>query len=166
MLGLAYMRVYEIATFYTMFNLAPVGRYYVQVCGTTPCWLRGADAIKATCRKLIGEPGHVTQDGVFSWTEVECLGACVNAPMAQINKDYYEDLTPESLERILGNLRSGRHVTPGPQDGRQASAPMGGPITLTDPELYRNEKPRDATNQREAAAPKAPAGKGRKPRPS
>jgi NADH-quinone oxidoreductase subunit E len=166
MLGLAYIRVYEIATFYTMFNLAPVGRYYVQVCGTTPCWLRGADAIKATCRKLIGEPGHVTQDGVFSWTEVECLGACVNAPMAQINKDYYEDLTPESLERILGNLRSGRHVTPGPQDGRQASAPMGGPITLTDPELYRNEKPRDATNQREAAAPKAPAGKGRKPRPS
>ena len=166
MLGLAYIRVYEIATFYTMFNLAPVGRYYVQVCGTTPCWLRGADAIKATCRKLIGEPGHVTQDGVFSWTEVECLGACANAPMAQINKDYYEDLTPESLERILGNLRSGRHVTPGPQDGRQASAPMGGPITLTDPEIYRNEKPRDATNQREAAAPKAPAGKGRKPRPS
>jgi NADH-quinone oxidoreductase subunit E len=166
MLGLAYIRVYEIATFYTMFNLAPVGRYYVQVCGTTPCWLRGADAIKATCRKLIGEPSHVTQDGVFSWTEVECLGACVNAPMAQINKDYYEDLTPESLECILGNLRSGRHVTPGPQDGRQASAPMGGPITLTDPEIYRNEKPREATNQREAAAPKAPPGKGRKPRPS
>jgi NADH-quinone oxidoreductase subunit E len=166
MLGLAYIRVYEIATFYTMFNLAPVGRYYVQVCGTTPCWLRGADAIKATCRKLIGEPGRVTQDGVFSWTEVECLGACVNAPMAQINKDYYEDLTPGSLERVLGNLRSGRHVTPGPQDGRQASAPMGGPITLTDPELYRNEKPREATNQREAAAPKAPPGKGRKPRPS
>ena len=73
MLGLAYIRVYEIATFYTMFNLAPVGRYYVQVCGTTPCWLRGADAIKATCRKLIGEPGHVTPDGLFSWTEVECL---------------------------------------------------------------------------------------------
>jgi NADH-quinone oxidoreductase subunit E len=166
MLGLAYIRVYEIATFYTMFNLAPVGRYYVQVCGTTPCWLRGADAIKATCRKLIGEPSHVTQDGVFSWTEVECLGACVNAPMAQINKDYYEDLTPESLECILGNLRSGRHVTPGPQDGRQASAPMGGPITLTDLEIYRNEKPREATNQREAAAPKAPPGKDRKPRPS
>jgi NADH-quinone oxidoreductase subunit E len=160
MLALAYIRVYEIVTFYTMFNLAPVGRYYVQVCGTTPCWLRGAGAIKATCRKLIGEPNHVTQDGVFSWTEVECLGACVNAPVAQINKDYYEDLTPESLEWVLDSLKSGRPVTPGPQNGRQASAPMGGPITLTDPELYRNEEPHEAT------APKAPPGKGRKPRPS
>ncbi len=92
LLGLAYIRLYEIATFYTMFNLAPVGRHYVQVCGTTPCWLRGADAIKDTCRRLIGAPGHVTSDGLFSWTEVECLGACVNAPVAQIDKDYYEDL--------------------------------------------------------------------------
>ena len=108
MLDMAYIRVYEIATFYTMFNLAPVGRYYVQVCGTTPCWLRGADALKDTCRKLIGEPGHVTKDGLFSWTEVECLGACVNAPMVQINKDYYEDLTPESFEQILTVLREGR----------------------------------------------------------
>jgi NADH-quinone oxidoreductase subunit E len=79
LLGMAYIRVYEIATFYTMFNLAPVGRYYVQVCGTTPCWLRGAEDIKATCRKLIGEPGHVSDDGMFSWIEVECLGACVNS---------------------------------------------------------------------------------------
>jgi NADH-quinone oxidoreductase subunit E len=183
MLKMAYIRIYEIATFYTMFNLAPVGRYYVQVCGTTPCWLRGANEIKDTCRKLIGEPGHVTQDGLFSWTEVECLGACVNAPMAQINKDYYEDLTPESLEWILTNLKAGREVVPGPQNGRQSSESIGGPITLTDPELYRNEeqveesalvgasltdrgakRPGKSANQREAAVPKPPLGRGRKPR--
>jgi NADH-quinone oxidoreductase subunit E len=130
MLGLAYIRIYEIATFYTMFNLAPVGRYYVQLCGTTPCWLRGADALKSVCRKLIGEPGHVTEDGLLSWTEVECLGACVNAPMVQINKDYYEDLTPASLERILTDLRKGRETKPGPQDGRRSTEPFGGRKTL------------------------------------
>jgi NADH-quinone oxidoreductase subunit E len=139
MLGMAYIRIYEIATFYSMFNLAPVGRYYVQLCGTTPCWLRGADALKATCRRLIGEPGHVTRDGLFSWIEVECLGACVNAPMVQINQDYYEDLTPESFERILSDLRDGRRVTPGPQDGRHSSEPLGGPQTLIDPSLYDKE---------------------------
>jgi len=130
MLGMAYIRAYEIATFYTMFNLAPVGRYYVQLCGTTPCWLRGADEIKATCRRLIGEPAQVTSDGLFSWVEVECLGACVNAPMVQINRDYYEDLTPSSLERVLGDLRDGREVKPGPQDGRHSSEPLSGPKTL------------------------------------
>jgi NADH-quinone oxidoreductase subunit E len=140
-LGLAYIRLYEIATFYTMFNLAPVGRHYVQVCGTTPCWLRGADAIKDACRRLIGAPGHVTADGLFSWTEVECLGACVNAPVAQIDKDYYEDLTPESLANILEGLAAGRPVAPGPQVARAASAPIGGATTLTDPDLYRNEAP-------------------------
>ncbi len=181
MLGMAYIRVYEIATFYTMFYLAPVGRHYVQVCGTTPCWLRGAEAIKDTCRKLIGAPGHVTKDGMFSWTEVECLGACVNAPVAQINKDYYEDLTPESLTRILQSLKAGREVVPGPQNGRQASAPSGGPLTLVAPDLYRNEEPEEdtaapaltdedakrpgkAANVRERAVPKPPLGKGRKPR--
>jgi NADH-quinone oxidoreductase subunit E len=179
MLDMAYIRVYEIATFYTMFNLAPVGRYYLQVCGTTPCWLRGADAIKDTCRRLIGEPGHVTPDGLFSWTEVECLGACVNAPMAQINKDYYEDLTPESLEWILVNLKAGRKVEPGPQNGRQASAPLGGPTTLTDqneePEKEdalvgaaqtdrEAKRPGEAASQREASVPKQPLGSGRKPR--
>ena len=163
LLGLAYIRIYEIATFYTMFNLAPVGRYYVQVCGTTPCWLRGADAIKDTCRKLIGAPNHVTEDGLFSWTEVECLGACVNAPMAQINKDYYEDLTPESVTHILAELKAGRHPKPGPQNGRQASAPLGGPITLTDPELYKNELPDDAPPDYELR-PKSTPGKGRKPK--
>ena len=118
------------------------------------------------------------------WIEVECLGACVNAPMAQINKDYYEDLAPESMSRILKEMKAGRHVQPGPQDGRQASAPEGGPITLIDTELYKNEQPDDesgavgaaltdaeakrpgkAANVREAAVPKPPLGKGRKPRP-
>jgi NADH-quinone oxidoreductase subunit E len=139
MLGMAYIRAYEIATFYSMFNLAPVGRYYVQLCGTTPCWLRGAETLKETCRKEIGEAGHVTEDGMFSWIEVECLGACVNAPMVQINKDYYEDLTPESLTKILTDLREGRAVKPGPQDGRHSSEPLGGPTTLTDPALYEKE---------------------------
>jgi NADH-quinone oxidoreductase subunit E len=164
MLEMAYIRIYEIATFYTMFNLAPVGRYYVQVCGTTPCWLRGANEIKDTCRRLIGEPGHVTPDGAFSWTEVECLGACVNAPMAQINKDYFEDLTPESLASILADLKAGRPVTPGPQNGRQASAPRGGPITLTDAALYQNEAPDDTVAPLPASAP-AKSGKSRTPRP-
>jgi NADH-quinone oxidoreductase subunit E len=136
LLGMAYIRVYEIATFYTMFNLAPIGRYYVQVCGTTPCWLRGADDIKASCRKLIGAPGNVTDDGLFSWTEVECLGACVNAPMVQINKDYYEDLTQESFEKILVDLREGREVKAGPQDGRHSSEPAGGLTTLIAQGLY------------------------------
>jgi NADH-quinone oxidoreductase subunit E len=155
LLGLAYIRLYEIATFYTMFNLAPVGRHYVQVCHTTPCWLRGADAIKDTCRRVIGAPGHVTSDGLFSWTEVECLGACVNAPVAQINKDYYEDLTPESLEDILEGLAAGRPVAPGPQVARQTSAPIGGPTTLTDPELYRDEEPDDPAEPPKPGAKRA-----------
>lgn len=134
MLGMAYIRIYEIATFYTMFNLAPVGRYYVQVCGTTPCWLRGADELKSVCRKRIGAPGHVTEDGTFSWTEVECLGACVNAPVVQINKDYYEDLDAARLERLLTDLKEGRDVTPGSQTGRQNSAPASGLKTLVDTE--------------------------------
>ena len=176
MLGMAYIRVYEIATFYTMFNLAPVGRYYVQLCGTTPCWLRGAEALKDTCRKVIGEPNHVTRDGMFSWTEVECLGACVNAPMVQINKDYYEDLTPGTFEQILIDLREGRNVKPGPQDGRHSSEPFGGPTTLIDPKLYAEDTslelgpedveyvlvddeaktPGEAASQREAPIPKPP----------
>ncbi len=139
MLGMAYIRVYEVATFYTMFNLAPVGRYYVQLCGTTPCWLRGAEALKDTCRRMIGEPGHVSEDGMFSWIEVECLGACCNAPMVQINKDFYEDLDGEKLAAILEDLRAGREVKPGPQSGRKTSEPVAGLTTLTDPELYKNE---------------------------
>jgi NADH-quinone oxidoreductase subunit E len=173
MLQMAYIRVYEIATFYTMFNLAPVGRHYVQLCGTTPCWLRGAEALKDTCRKLIGEPNHVSADGLFSWTEVECLGACVNAPMVQINKDYYEDLTPESLTRILRDLAAGKKVKPGPQDGRHSSEPAGGATTLIEQGLYAEaptsaedaelalldaeaKKPGKAASAREAPAPKPP----------
>jgi NADH-quinone oxidoreductase subunit E len=125
------IRVLEIATFYTMFNLAPVGRYYVQLCGTTPCMLCGAEDIKAVCRERIGESGHVTTDGLFSWTEVECLGACCNAPMVQINEDYYEDLTPEKFARLLDDLAAGRPVTTGSQTGRVSSEPVGGLTALT-----------------------------------
>jgi len=134
-LDMAYIRVLEIATFYTMFNLAPVGRHYVQLCGTTPCWLRGAEDLKAVCRKMIGDQGQVTEDGALSWIEVECLGACVNAPMVQINMDYYEDLTAESFEALLNDLRDGKDVTPGPQVDRQTSAPLGGALTLVSNDL-------------------------------
>ena len=129
-LGMARIRALEVATFYTMFNLAPVGTHHVQLCGTTPCMLRGADALKEVCHRRIGEEQHVTDDGKFSWIEVECLGACVNAPMAQINYDYYEDLTAENFERILDELAAGRSPKPGPQIDRQLSAPVGGPTTL------------------------------------
>jgi len=131
MLDMPNIRVLEIATFYTMFNLAPVGRHYVQVCGTTPCMLSGSDAIKALCRKRIGEEGHVSGDGMFSWSEVECLGACCNAPMVQINDDYYEDLTPESFSRLLDDLANGRPVKTGSQIGRVSSEPVGGLTALT-----------------------------------
>jgi NADH-quinone oxidoreductase subunit E len=129
-LGLAHIRALEVATFYTMFNLAPVGKFHVQLCGTTPCRLRGADELEKICRTRIGEQMEVTEDGKFSWVEVECLGACVNAPMAQINVDYYEDLTAESFGKILDNLAAGKKVKPGPQIDRQLSAPVGGPTTL------------------------------------
>jgi len=130
-LGMAYIRVLEVATFYTMFNLAPVGKFYVQLCGTTPCLLAGSDAIKAVLQHRIGEPGHVTADGNFSWTEVECLGACCNAPMVQINDDYYEDLTPENFEKLLDDLAAGREVKIGSQTGRVTSEPAGGLTSLT-----------------------------------
>ena len=130
MLDMPYMRALEVATFYSMFNLSPVGKYFVQLCGTTPCWLRGADDLKAVCRRQIGEPGDISEDGKLSWIEVECLGACVNAPMVQINDDFYEDLTADTFERLLEDLRHGRNVMTGPQNGRQASAPEGGPTVL------------------------------------
>lgn len=129
-LGMANIRVLEVATFYTMFNLAPVGKFHVQMCGTTPCRLRGADALLDICNRRIGHQYEVTADGKFSWVEVECLGACVNAPMAQINYDYYEDLTPESFEKILDEMAAGRTPKPGPQVDRQLSAPIGGRTTL------------------------------------
>ena len=129
-LDMPYMRALEVATFYSMFNLSPVGKYFVQLCGTTPCWLRGADDLKAVCRRQIGEPSDISEDGKLSWIEVECLGACVNAPMVQINDDFYEDLTADTFERLLEDLRHGRNVMTGPQNGRQASAPEGGPTVL------------------------------------
>jgi NADH-quinone oxidoreductase subunit E len=141
LLGMAKIRVLEVATFYTMFNLSPVGKFYVQLCGTTPCMLRGSEELKKVCNRMIGERDHVTNDGIFSWTEVECLGACVNAPMVQINYDYYEDLTPEILTRILNDLSAGKKPKPGPQIDRQNSAPVGGPTTLTDPPLYEGKGP-------------------------
>ena len=130
MLAMPYMRVLEVASFYSMFNLAPVGKHFVQLCGTTPCWLRGADELKAVCQRMIGEVGQISNDGQFSWLEVECLGACVNAPMVQINDDFYEDLTAESFAQLLLDLQQGKKVKTGPQTGRHASEPMGGLTTL------------------------------------
>jgi NADH-quinone oxidoreductase subunit E len=132
LLGMPKIRVLEVATFYTMFNLSPVGKFHVQLCGTTPCVLRGAESLKGVCRTVIGEQDHVSDGGTFSWTEVECLGACVNAPMVQINYDYYEDLTAESLTRILNDMAAGKTPKPGPQVDRLNSAPIGGQTTLLD----------------------------------
>jgi len=155
LLSMPYIRVFEVATFYTMFNLAPVGRHFVQFCGTTPCWLRGADDLKEVCRTVIGPEKTVTQDGELSWLEVECLGACVNAPMVQINDDFYEDLDAATFAQLLDDLRNGRPTTVGPQVERQKSAPLGGAQTLLDPELYNgrvNRLPRTAAATPEAVA--------------
>src|ERR1700733_12323312 len=131
MLDMPNIRVLEFATFYSMFYVSPVGRCFLQVCGTSPCMLSGSDDIKGVCRKRIGEQGHVTPDGLFSWMEGECLGACCNAPMVQINEDYYEDLTPENFARLLDDLAMGRSVKPGSQTGRVSSEPVGGLTALT-----------------------------------
>lgn len=144
-LGMAYIRVYEVATFYTMFNLAPVGEHHIQLCGTTPCWLRGSDELKIVLEREIGPEGTVTDDGKFSWVEVECLGACANAPMCQISTDidedpYYEDLTPENFEALIRRLGNGDPVERGPQNGRQNSAPEGGPKTLRGEGHFHKEK--------------------------
>ena len=135
-LGMTYIRVYEIATFYTMFNLEPVGKYHFQVCGTTPCQLRGADKLKDFCERKIGPKGHVSGGGKFSWVEVECLGACVNAPMIQINDYYYEDLSIETLEKLVDDFAAGKEPQPGTYVKRQTSAPEGAPTSLTDETLY------------------------------
>ena len=130
-LGMAHIRALEVATFYTMFNLWPVGKFHVQLCGTTPCRLRGAEDIIKVCQSRIHhDPFHLSKDGNFSWEEVECLGACVNAPMVLIWKDTYEDLTKESFGKVLDGFASGNLPKPGPQIDRQLSAPVGGPTTL------------------------------------
>ena len=169
MLGLPTIRVLEIATFYSMFNLEPVGQHFIQICGTTPCMLRGAEAIKAVCRARIGEQRQVSGDGKFSWAEVECLGACCNAPMVQINDDYYEDLTPENFAKLLDDLRDGKPVARGSQSGRHRSEPAGGEDTLLEAGLYdgsivgawkqrfEDEAAKVAATPSVAAAPATPA---------
>lgn len=134
LLEMATIRVYEIATFYTMFQLAPVGtKAHLQVCGTTPCMLRGAEALIAHCRSRVHQDAHhLSADGAFSWEEVECLGCCANAPVVQIGKDVYEDLTPALLDKVIDGFAKGQQVKPGSQTGRQASCPQGGATTLKD----------------------------------
>jgi NADH-quinone oxidoreductase subunit E len=138
-LGMAKIRVLEVATFYTQFLLAPVGSVaHVQVCGTTPCMLRGSDEILDICKSRIHhEAFHISPDGKFSWEEVECLGACVNAPMVAVAKDTYEDLTPDSFNALLDAFAAGQTPMTGPQNGRHGAVPEGGLTTLTDPELYK-----------------------------
>ena len=140
-LDMPYIRVYEVVTFYTMFNLEPVGAYFVQLCGTTPCMLRGAQELREVCKKVIGPENKVSENGKFSWLEVECLGACCNAPMVQISTNegdhYYEDLTPEIFEDLLARLGRGEDVKIGTQHPqRHTSDPEGENTTLTDPSLY------------------------------
>lgn len=156
-LEMPYIRVYEVATFYTMFRLQPVGKHHIQLCGTTPCMLRGANDLKDVCRKKIGNPMHVTDDGRLSWEEVECLGACVNAPMVQINDYYYEDLTPDTLEEILNKLENGAEVKPGPFVDRLNSAPQGGATSLNEADLFDGSRNAIATLPNlPAAAPATP----------
>jgi NADH-quinone oxidoreductase subunit E len=135
-LDMPFIRVLEVVTFYSMFNQQPVGRWFVQLCGTVPCHVQGAVELKQVLQRRCGEQRHVTADGNFSWVEVECLGACCNAPMVQINQDYYEDLTPEILDKLLDDLAAGRPVKPGPQNGRVSSEPKDDVKTLTDPALF------------------------------
>ncbi len=130
-LGMPPIRVYEVATFYTMYNLKPIGKHHVQVCTNLPCWLRGSDGIVAACRKNLGvDFGETTADGEFTLAEMECLGACVNAPMMQIDDEYYEDLDSDSTKAILDELRAGGRPEPGPRNGRKGCEPAGGPTTL------------------------------------
>jgi NADH-quinone oxidoreductase subunit E len=163
MLNMPFIRVLEVATFYTMFNLQPVGTYLVQVCTTSPCWLQGSDDVVAACKKHIHpQEKTVSEDGKLSWMEVECLGACVNAPMLQIGSDFYEDLDGPTTERMIADLRAGKALKPGPQNyGRVSSEPAGGARTLTDPALYdgsvigkyHEQVPRPANTDAEAKAP-------------
>lgn len=133
LLALAPIRVHEVASFYSMFNLKPVGRHFIQVCRTTPCWLCGSDDITRACLDTLGIGlGETTEDGLFTVVEVECLGACANAPMVQINDDYYEDLTPERMAEMIAELEAGKPLPVGSQTGRPGSCPAGGPTTLLD----------------------------------
>lgn len=149
-LEMAPIRVYEVASFYSMLHLRPVGTHLVQICRTTPCWLRGAAALTDACKAKLGIGlGETTPDGKFSLVEVECLGACANAPMVQVNDHYYEDLTPERLGDILDDLAAGKEVAPGPQTGRLTSAPAEGATTL---KKLPEKKPADPTGALTSAA--------------
>ena len=133
MLGMAPIRVYEVATFYTMFNLRPVGRYLLQACTTTPCWLRGSEQVVSACERKLGIGiGGTTPDGLFTLVEVECLAACVNAPVLQVNDDFYEDLDGPATEVLLDSLRAGNAPSPGSAIGRRGSEPVGGRTNLRD----------------------------------
>lgn len=160
LLGMPFIRVLEVATFYTMFQLEPVGKVaLIQVCGTTPCMLRGANEVMRVCKEKIGPKDELSADGRFTWQEVECLGACSNAPMAQINDYYYEDLTPETMAQIIDDFAAGKSPKPGSRVGRHTSEPEGGARVLTDPTLYdgsRAKKIKSLPNSKPAAE-KAPA---------
>ena len=136
LLDMPTIRVLEVATFYTMFHLQPVGEHHLQVCGTTPCMLRGSEELKAVCKRRIGPAHHVTEDGKFSWEEMECMGGCVNAPIVAIHDYYYEDLTAEAFEGLMDKLARGEAIEPGSVIKRSASAPEGAAKTLNDPALY------------------------------
>jgi len=141
MLDMPVIRVYEVATFYTMYNLHPIGKHHVQVCTNLPCWLRGSDDVMKTCKKVLGiGAGQTTEDGLFTINEMECLGACVNAPMMQIDDDYYEDLDADSTESILSVLKAGGTPKPGSQIGRKSCEPMGGLTSLTDLETVKGKE--------------------------
>jgi NADH-quinone oxidoreductase subunit E len=131
-LGMPPIRVYEVTTFYFMFNTAPIGKYHLQLCTTTPCWLRGSDDVVAACREATGIKGwkETSDDGMFTMTEVECVGGCVNAPILQVDDDFYEDLDREKTLALIASLRAGKPPPPGSMTGRQTSAPEGGPTTL------------------------------------
>ncbi|MDP2261094.1 MAG: NADH-quinone oxidoreductase subunit NuoE [Caulobacter sp.] len=151
LLGMPVIRVLEVATFYTMFQLEPVGKVaFVQLCGTTPCMLCGANDLKTVLKEKIGPKNHISADGKFSWEEVECLGACSNAPMAAINDYYYEDLTAETLGQILDDFAAGKSPKPGSYVGRGASEPHGKIQTLLDPALY------DGSRAKKMKLPNAP----------
>ncbi|MGH7052233.1 MAG: NADH-quinone oxidoreductase subunit NuoE [Stellaceae bacterium] len=140
MLGMAPIRVYEVASFYTMFNLRPVGRYLLQACTTTPCWLRGSDEVVAACEKKLGiAVGQTSADGLFTLVEVECLGACVNAPILQVNDDYYEDLDGAATAALIDALKAGSPPPPGSVIGRHGSEPVGGRTTLSPPPAAAKE---------------------------
>jgi NADH-quinone oxidoreductase subunit E len=143
-LDMAPIRVHEVVSFYTMFNQKPVGKHFIQVCRTTPCWLRGSDDLTGTCLSKLGTKlGEMSDDGEFTVVEVECLGACANAPMVQINDFYYEDLTPERMVEIIDELSAGKEVPLGSQSGRLASAPEGGPTTLAEAPVAAAANPGD-----------------------